>query len=178
MKHLTFTRVLMAGLGFGAVILSGCSTPQDRISQHPEIYQSLSPRDQQLVSQGQIRSGMSQSAVWLAWDNPDQKVQGEMRGHATETWVYTQTTSAPGYDWGPGWGPAWGYGPYGYGGFGFGGVAFHHHGAGRFAFYGSPFYDPFYYSWFPPSITYPVKTVTFERGRVVSFQALVGPYRY
>ena len=171
----------MAGLGLGALVLSGCTTPQDRISQHPEIYQSLSAHDQQLVSQGQIRSGMSQPAVWLAWDQPDQKIQGEMRGHATETWVYTNTQTAPGYDWGPyGSGPGWG--PYGYGGWGgyggFGGVGvFHTHGHGRFAFYGAPFYDTFYYSWFPPTITYPVKTVTFERGRVMSFQMLVPPYR-
>ena len=168
----------MASMGLGAIILTGCETTQDRISQHPEIYQGLSARDQQLVFQGQLRSGMSQSAVWLAWGNPDQKVQGEMRGRATETWVYTTTQEAPGYAWGPygpGWGP-YGYPGYGYPGFG-GGVIFRNH-HGRFAIYGDPFFDPFYYSWFPPTITYPTKVATFSGGRLMSFQHLVPQRMY
>lgn len=166
----------MAGMGVGAILLTSCTTPQDRISEHPEIYQSLSSRDQQLVSQGQIRSGMPQNGVWLAWGNPDQKVQGEIRGRQTETWVWTATSEVPGYAWGPGYGPGWGYGPYGYGGFGV--VGFHNHHGHRFAFYGDPFFDPFGYSWFPPTITYPTKTVTFSAGRVVSFQRAVPPRQY
>ena len=64
---------------------------------------------------------------------------------------------------------------------GFGGgchVATHRHHGRSFAFIGDPFYDPFYYSYIPPSIPYPYRTVTFANGRVVSFQSLVGPYRY
>jgi hypothetical protein len=48
------------------------------------------------------------------------------------------------------------YGPYGPG----------------FGFFGDPFYDPFYWSYIPPSIPYPGKVVTFEGGRVMSFQYL------
>src|SRR5206468_11897648 len=48
-------------------LLTSCSTPQTRITDHLETYQSLSPRDQALVSRGQIRTGMSQNAVWIAW---------------------------------------------------------------------------------------------------------------
>jgi hypothetical protein len=44
-------------------------------------------------------------------------------------------------------------------------------------FFGDPFFDPFFYSYIPPSIPYPTKTVTFGNGRVVSFQYLVPPYR-
>ena len=168
----------MAGMGIGAIFLTSCTTPQDRISQHPEIYQSLSPKHQQLVPHGQIRSGMPQTAVWLAWGDPDQKVQGEMRGRATETWVYTNTEEVPGYAWGPGWGYGPGYGPY-YGGypyFGGGAIFRNHHG--RFAIYGDPFYDPFYYSWFPPTITYPYKVATFSGGRLRSFQYMVPQRMY
>ncbi len=46
---------LTFGIAAGAVILTGCATPEARISKNPEIYQRLSPRDQALVSQGQIR---------------------------------------------------------------------------------------------------------------------------
>jgi hypothetical protein len=136
------------GIAAAVLILTGCSTPQTRISDHPDLYQSLSPRDQALVSQGQIRYGMSRNAVWLAWGSPDSKVIGNMRGHSTETWVYVYYVTYPYYY------PY--YGPYGPG----------------FGFFGDPFYDPFYYSLIPPSIPYPNKTVTFSNSRVMSFQYL------
>src|ERR1700757_159611 len=125
-------------LGIAAVVLTltSCSTPQTRISDHPDLYQSLSSRDQALVSQGQIRYGMSRNGVWLAWGSPDSKVIGYMRGHSTETWLYVYYATYPYY-----------YYPY--------------YGPG-FGFFGDPFYDPFYYSLIPPSIPYPNKTVTFS----------------
>src|SRR4051812_1862501 len=94
----------------GTLVLAGCSTPERRISDHPEIFQNLSPKDQALVSHGQIRSGMSENAVWLAWGSADQKAVGDMRGRATETWVYYMTTTAPYYGHGsPYWGGGYGY---------------------------------------------------------------------
>ena len=132
----------MLAVGTGALLLSSCSTPETRISEHPDLYQSLSHKDQALVSQGQIRIGMSRTAVWLAWGTPDRKILGNMGGGPTETWLYIYyATNYPPY--GP-WSP-WGY-------------------------FGDPFYDPFYYSYIPPSIPYPTKVVTFARGRVASFQ--------
>ena len=161
---------LAFGLVAGALILTGCSTTESRISEHPEIFNNLSPGDQALVSQGKIRSGMSQNAVWLAWGSPEQKAEGAMRGRATETWIYVNTTTYP-YPY---------HGPYAYGypGFGFGAVGVvrrHHHHGRSFVFFGDPFYDPFFYSYIPPSISYPYKTVTFSNGRVMSFQYLVPP---
>jgi hypothetical protein len=172
MKRQFFFRSLALGMLGSALIFTGCATTESRISDHPEIFNSLSPRDQALVRQGQIRAGMSQNAVWLAWGSPEQKAVGDMRGRPTETWVYVNYTTAP---YGYGYGYDYPYGP----GFGFGGVGFvrtHHHGRGFF-FFGDPFYDPFYYSYIPPSIPYPYKTVTFSNGRVMSFQYLVPPYR-
>jgi len=90
-----------------AFILTSCETTQDRISKSPEIYQRLSAKDQALVSQVQIRAGMSKNAVWLAWGGPERKIIGNMRGQPTETWIYIyyQTPYYPYY--GP-WGP-WAY---------------------------------------------------------------------
>jgi hypothetical protein len=142
MKRRFFLRPSRLAVAAGALIVTACSTPQTRISEHPDLYQSLSPRDQALVNQGQIRIGMSRTAVWLAWGSPDRKIVGNMGGGPTETWLYIYyATYYPPY--GP-WGP-WGY-------------------------FGDPFYDPFYYSYIPPSIPYPSKVVTFARGRVASFQ--------
>lgn len=124
-----------------ALTLTSCSTPQTRISERPDFYQSLSHRDQALVNQGQIRIGMSRTAVWLAWGSPDRRIVGNMGGGPTETWLYINyaTYYPPDGAWGP-----WGY-------------------------FGDPIYDPFYYSYIP-SIPYPAKVVTFARGRVASFQ--------
>jgi hypothetical protein len=99
-----------ATLGFalvtGAFLFSGCATVGGRISQRPDIYQSLSARDQALVSQGQIRPGMTMDAVWLAWGTPDQKIPGDARGRPTETWVYLRYETPPSYG-----GPYY-YGPF------------------------------------------------------------------
>ena len=135
------------------------------------MFNSLSPSDQALVKEGKIRVGMPQNAVWLAWGAPEQKAMGAMRGRETETWMYVTYTSAYPYGY-PYPGPYYGYGY----GFGFVGAA-RFHGHHRFLFYGDPFYDPFYYSYIPPSVAYPYKTVTFANGRVMSFQYLVPPYR-
>jgi hypothetical protein len=104
-------RVASIALTFGiatvALILTGCATTEARISNHPEMYQRLSPRDQALVSQGQIGQGMSMDAVWLAWGSPDQKIPGERRGRPTETWMYLRyDTPYPSY------GAPYYYGPF------------------------------------------------------------------
>jgi hypothetical protein len=138
-----FLRISMLGFATAALILTSCSTPQTRISDHPDLYQSLSHRDQALVAQGQIRIGMSRTAVWLAWGSPDSKIVGNMGAGPTETWVYIYYATYPYY---PSYGP--------------------------WAFFGDPFYDPFFYSYIPPSIPYPGKVVTFSKGRVVSYQYL------
>ena len=70
------------------------------------MYQSLSPRDQALVSQGQIRAGMTMDAVWLAWGTPDQKIPDNMDGRPAETWVYLRYETPPSY------GEPYSYGPF------------------------------------------------------------------
>jgi len=142
MKRRVFLGASTLGLAMCALILVSCSTPQTRISEHPDLYQSISPRDQALVSQGQIRTGMPRTAVWLAWGSPDRKIIGNMGAGRRETWVYIYyATSYPCY--GP-WDP----------------------------YFGAPLYYPFYDSDLPPTISYPGKIVTFANGRVVAFQYL------
>src|ERR1043166_10129712 len=84
---------LIFAITAGAMIFSGCNTTGGRISQHPEIYQSLSPTDQALVNQGQIRQGMTMDAVWLAWGTADQKIPASVRGRPAQTWVYLRYRS-------------------------------------------------------------------------------------
>ena len=103
-------RLVLVALAFaiiaGAMIFGGCATPGGRISQHPEIYQGLSPGDQALVREGQIRQGMTTDAVWLAWGTADQKIPANIRGRPAETWVYLRYETPPSYG-----GPYY-YGPF------------------------------------------------------------------
>ena len=97
---------LTFALSAGAMIFGGCATPGGRVSQHPEVYQSLSPRDQALVSQGQIRQGMTIDGVWLAWGTADQKIPASIHNRPAETWVYLRYETPPSYG-----GPYY-YGPF------------------------------------------------------------------
>jgi hypothetical protein len=167
MKRHILIRALTLGIAASALTLTSCSTTESRISDHPEIFNTLSPADQALAREGKIRAGMSQNAVWLAWGAADEKIGGAMRGRTTETWVYITYETA--YRYGYPRGPYFGYG------FGGGAVirAHHHH---RFLSFGDPFYDPFY-SAIPPSVAVPYKAVTFSNGRVLSFQYRMDAYR-
>src|SRR5712675_952512 len=97
MRRWFFLHASTLAVATSTLILTGCSTPQTRISEHPDLYQSLSPRDQALVNQEQVRIGMSRTAVWLAWGSPDRKIVGNMGGGRTETWIYTYYASYPYY---------------------------------------------------------------------------------
>jgi len=97
---------LLLVIAAAAWIVTGCATTGARISNNPEMYQRLSPSDQALVSQGQIRPGMTADAVWLAWGTPDQKIPGDRSGRPTETWVYLRYETPPSY------GAPYYYGPF------------------------------------------------------------------
>lgn len=144
MKRPFMVRISTLGVTTAAIVLTSCSTPQTRISEHPDLYQTLSHRDQALVTKGQIRIGMSRSAVWLAWGSPDRKIIGNLGSGRQETWAYVYYATYPSY-------PC--YGPWD-------------------QYLGAPlYYDPCYLC-IPASIPYPNKVVTFAHDRVASFQYL------
>lgn len=100
--------------------LSNCATQSvaGRIEKNPQIYNQLSPREQELVSQGQIEEGMPPGAVFLAMGAPDRRLEGQSEGKRTMRWDYsslapTYSTSFYGHY-------GLGYGHYGPRGFGFG----------------------------------------------------------
>jgi hypothetical protein len=68
------------------------STPEARIAAQPALFESLPPRQQELVRQGTIDRGMSTDAVFLAWGRPSRQFEGSDGRVATLRWEYNGTT--------------------------------------------------------------------------------------
>ncbi|MGJ8723128.1 MAG: hypothetical protein ACSHYB_01110 [Roseibacillus sp.] len=105
-----------------AFTLTNCSSssPTGRIEKNPQIYNDLSLREQELVSQGQIDEGMSPGGVYLALGSPDRRLEGSAEGKRTMRWDYTGLYPVYTNNFYGHFGS--GYGRYGrrYGGLGFG----------------------------------------------------------
>jgi hypothetical protein len=70
--------------------VAGCatSTLESRRQERAVAYQAMSPDDQRLVDQGQIKIGMSSDAVYIAWGEPGQVLVSETGQGRTVTWLY------------------------------------------------------------------------------------------
>lgn len=73
------------------LVLANCasSTPTSRIQKNPAIYDALSTKEKNLVSQGRIEKGMSKKAVFLAWGRPSTSINGSRNGVDFQRWIYT-----------------------------------------------------------------------------------------
>ena len=78
--------VLLAGM-----LLMGCATNgvETRKKERAAGYAALSPEFKTLVSDGQIRRGMSEDAVYIAWGKPAQILQVEDMNGLRVSWIYT-----------------------------------------------------------------------------------------
>ena len=172
-RGMSLQALAASALAVTLLLFTGCESVQDRIAQRSAAFQSMSPSDQALVQQGKIREGMSRDAVYIAWGAPNQRGEGRNGSRSVENWIYFNTTDAGFGSFGYG-----GYG-YGYGGLGFGGYRgsyLHPHRGGRLHrhYVYDPFYDPFFYS-SANIVRYPERIVSFQNGRVISFQFLPAP---
>jgi len=73
------------------LLLTGCATSGTIASRKQEraaSYAALPAESRNLVDQGQIRRGMSQDAVYIAWGKPSQVLQQEDQRGAITTWLY------------------------------------------------------------------------------------------
>jgi len=71
--------------------LTGCattSTIESRKQERVAAYAALSPEFKSLVDGGQIRKGMSEDAVYIAWGRPAQILQQEDQSGAATIWLY------------------------------------------------------------------------------------------
>ena len=77
-----------------AAALLGCatSTVESRRQERMAAYNALTAEERELVDRGQIKVGMNQDAVYVAWGRPSQVLQGESgAGGVTTTWLYHGT---------------------------------------------------------------------------------------
>jgi len=83
------------------VWLTGCASPaatdprmiSKRKAERPTAYAALPPEHQSLIDQGQIRIGMSEDAVYLAWGQPSATSASESPAGLATVWHYSGTTS-------------------------------------------------------------------------------------
>lgn len=74
----------------GIWLVTGCatSTIETRRRERAEGYASLSPETKTLVNDGQIRRGMTEDAVYIAWGKPAQILHEEDQRGMVTTWLY------------------------------------------------------------------------------------------
>jgi hypothetical protein len=65
------TTIVFFTLLCGLVILTGCSTPESRIAKQPDLFNSLTPDQQQMIREGRVGIGFDMDMVKLALGDPD-----------------------------------------------------------------------------------------------------------
>ena len=77
--------ILVAGL-----LLAGCatSTVESRKKERVAAYAALPPEVKSFVDNGQIKVGMSEDAVYIAWGPPAEILHSESGNAAESTWLY------------------------------------------------------------------------------------------
>lgn len=144
------SKILKFCVGSLAILLLGncTSARQKRIEANPQIYQSLTAKQQQEVQSGKISLGMKKEAVFLSWGNPSRIGRKTEKGRKMERWSYIGYESVPRYGGGP---FTYGYGYYTYP-------------------YGFSYYDPYWSASYVEYIPYESRRVEFTNERVTEFR--------
>jgi Small protein A (tmRNA-binding) len=82
------TILWMVALMAGGLALSGCSTPETRIAKQPELFNSLTPEEQQLIREGRVGMGFTPEMVKLALGDPDRVRERVDQSGRSEVWSY------------------------------------------------------------------------------------------
>lgn len=77
-----------AALALCAAFFAGCSTPDSRIKDSPQVFARLNPDQQALVKAGRIAVGFDMDSVRLALGEPDRKFVITDAGGDHEVWHY------------------------------------------------------------------------------------------
>jgi hypothetical protein len=78
----------LLGIVAGFVLLAGCSTPESRIARQPELFNRLTPDQQQMIRDGRVGVGFDMEMVKLALGEPDRIRERTDANGRTEVWSY------------------------------------------------------------------------------------------
>jgi hypothetical protein len=75
------------------LLLAGCttSTVETRRAERMAAYNALPQETRDLVDRSEIKVGMTEDAVYIAWGAPSQITRGENKDGETTTWLYRGT---------------------------------------------------------------------------------------
>ena len=79
----------------GLLLAAGCatSTIESRRKERAAVYSALTPEEKELVDKAQIKAGMSQEAVYIAWGPPAEILNSQSGDSGLQTtWLYVGTT--------------------------------------------------------------------------------------
>jgi hypothetical protein len=72
----------------GLALLVGCSTPETRIAKQPEVFNRLTPEQQQMIREGRVGVGFDMEMVKLALGDPDRVRERTDASGRSEVWTY------------------------------------------------------------------------------------------
>ncbi len=93
MKPVFLQRSILVAVSL-LLFLTGCasSTIEKRRTERSAAYAAWPAEVRELVDQGQIKVGLSPDAVYVAWGQPSQIIQGESTGGPQTIWLYHGTS--------------------------------------------------------------------------------------
>lgn len=72
----------------GGAMFTGCSTPESRIAKQPELFERLTPEQQQMIREGRVGIGFDMDMVKLALGEPDRVRERTDASGTNEVWSY------------------------------------------------------------------------------------------
>ncbi len=90
----TFIRFL--ALLSGLVLLSSCSTTESRIAKQPDLFNRLTPAQQQMIREGRVDIGFDMDMVKLALGDPDRVRERIDANGKSEVWSYVSYEGSDG----------------------------------------------------------------------------------
>jgi len=98
---------VLLGVAWGGLLVGGCASPSHtdpkrvakRKLERAGAYSTLPDDQKALVDQGQIRVGMGEDAVYIAWGAPAQVLRSGDASGETVTWLFEGTTTDDYLSW-------------------------------------------------------------------------------
>jgi hypothetical protein len=73
------------------IAVAGCATPESRIKEKPEVFNSFPPEVQSKVRTGQVDVGYTKDMVYIALGKPDREYTRTTAAGTLEVWSFTAT---------------------------------------------------------------------------------------